>query len=196
MTTIVGIDPGAAGAIAQISPMVGIWRMPKSDRALVDLLQMFDPATTRVYIERAQAMPQKAARDGSRRFETGTSMFSYGVGYGVIRGVLAARRLWYREVSPATWKADLGLRLPSDGRDSAVRRAESKAASIAKARELFPEAADQIGKSDGKAEAVLIAEWGRRKGVEQPRRDGANAVHGHRERGVCRAEARAPRHRG
>ena len=155
MTTIIGIDPGAAGAIAQISPLVGIWRMPKSERALVDLLQMFDPATTRVYIERAQAMPQKAARDKSRGFETGTSMFSYGVGYGLIRGVLAARRLWYREVAPATWKADLGLwRQP-------------KAESIAKARALFPEAIDQIGKSDGKAEAILIAYWGQRRG-EQP----------------------------
>jgi len=154
MTTIVGIDPGATGAIAQISPMVGVWRMPRSDRALVDLLQMFDPATTRVYLERAQAMPQKAAREG-RGFETGTSMFSYGVAYGVIRGVLAARRLWYREVPSATWKADMGLwRQP-------------KAESIAKAKALFPEAIDQIGKSDGRAEAILIAEWGRRKG-EQP----------------------------
>lgn len=154
MTTIVGIDPGATGAIAQISPMVGVWRMPRSDRALVDLLQMFDPATTRVYLERAQAMPQKAAREG-RGFETGTSMFSYGVAYGVIRGVLAARRLWYREVPSATWKADMGLwRQP-------------KTASIEKAKALFPEAVDQIGKSDGRAEAVLIAEWGRRKG-EQP----------------------------
>lgn len=155
MTTIVGIDPGAAGAIAQISPVVAVWRMPRSDRALVDLLQMFDPATTRVYIERAQAMPQKAARDATRGFETGTSMFSYGVGYGLIRGVLAARRLWYREVPSATWKAGLGLwRQP-------------KSASIEKARELFPDAARQIGRSDGKAEALLIAEWGRRKG-EQP----------------------------
>lgn len=155
MTTILGIDPGASGAIAQISPMVGVWRMPKSDRALVDLLQMFDPATTRVYIERAQAMPQKAARDASRGFETGTSMFSYGVGYGVIRGVLAARRLWYREVPSATWKADMGLwRKP-------------KSASIEKARELFPEALDQIGKSDGRAEAMLIALWGQRKGEQQ-----------------------------
>lgn len=154
MTTIVGIDPGATGAIAQISPMVGVWRMPRSDRALVDLLQMFDPATTRVYLERAQAMPQKAAREG-RGFETGTSMFTYGVAYGVIRGVLAARRLWYFEVPSATWKADMGLwRKP-------------KAASVEKARALFPEAASQIGKSDGRAEAVLIAEWGRRRGEQQ-----------------------------
>lgn len=153
MTTIVGIDPGATGAIAQISPMVGVWRMPRSDRALVDLLQMFDPATTRVYLERAQAMPQKAAREG-RGFETGTSMFSYGVAYGVIRGVLAARRLWYREVPSATWKADMGLwRQP-------------KAESIAKAKALFPEAVDQIGKSDGRAEALLIAHWGQRRGEQ------------------------------
>ena len=155
MTTILGIDPGASGAIAQISPMVGIWRMPRSDRALVDLLQMFDPATTRVYIERAQAMPQKAARDGSRGFETATSMFTYGMGYGLILGVLAARRLWYREVASATWKADLGL------------WRKTKADSINKACELYPEAARDIGRSDGKAEAILIAHWGMRKG-EQP----------------------------
>ena len=153
MTTIVGIDPGAAGAIAQISPLVGIWRMPRSDRALVDLLQMFDPATTRVYIERAQAMPQKAFREG-RSGETGVSMFTYGVGYGVLRGVLAARRLWYREVPSATWKADLGLwRKP-------------KRESVELARRLYPEAADQIGKSDGRAEALLIAHWGQRRGEQ------------------------------
>lgn len=169
MTTIVGIDPGAAGAIAQISPMVGVWRMPGTDRALVDLLQMFDPATTRVYLERAQAMPRKAAADG-RGFETATSMFSYGVGYGVIRGVLAARRLWYREVAPATWKAALGLWTPKDPDGAALspetRKRASKRASIELARALFPEAADQIGKSDGRAEAVLIAEYGRRKGEQ------------------------------
>jgi len=153
VTTILGVDPGASGAIAQISPMVAVWRMPGSDRALVDLLQMFDPSTTRVYIERAQAMPAKAFKQG--RVETGTSMFSYGKAYGLILGVLAARRLWYREVPANTWKADLGLwRKP-------------KAASIEKAKALFPEAADQIGRSDGKAEAVLIAYWGQRKG-EQP----------------------------
>lgn len=133
--------------------MIAVWRMPRSDRALVDLLQMFDPATTRVYLERAQAMPQKAFREG-RQGETGTSMFTYGVGYGVIRGILAARRLWYREVPSATWKADLGLwRKP-------------KAESIARARALFPEAADQIGRSDGRAEAVLIAYWGMRRGEQ------------------------------
>ena len=153
MTTILGIDPGAAGAIAQISPLVGIWRMPRSDRALVDLLQMFDPATTRVYIERAQPMPRKAFGEG-RAGETGVSMFSYGRSYGVILGVLAARRLWYREVPSATWKAELGLwRKP-------------KSASVELARHLFPEAIDQIGKSDGRAEALLVAHWGRRRGEQ------------------------------
>lgn len=160
MTTILGIDPGATGAIAQISPMVEAWDMPSCASDLAALLRTFDPATTRVYIERSQPMPQKVGREG--RNVDPVSAFNYGRGYGVILGVMGALGLWYREVPSATWKTALHLSRPRGDKDF-----DPKAASLTKARLLFPEVRLFRKKDHGRAEALLIAYYGRRVGEQE-----------------------------
>ena len=85
-----------------------------------------------------------------------TSMFSFGQSYGFILGVLAALGIGVQLVPPRTWKKEFSL----IGKD--------KAASIEVCKRLFPGvnllASEKCRKdSDGMAEALLMAEYARRK---------------------------------
>jgi crossover junction endodeoxyribonuclease RuvC len=105
--------------------------------AIADLFQEF-PAT-HIYIE-----GQNSHMMGRQ------SAFNFGQGLGVIRGVIAALRIPYTTVSPAKWKKRFSL-------------ARDKDASRAAAIRLFPERSDLFlrKKDDGRAEATLIALYGR-----------------------------------
>ena len=139
-TTIIGIDPGATGAIAMIQPMVEVWDMPSTPHDLATLMRTFDANTTRVYVEKQWARPT----DGK------TIAFTLGQGYGEIVGVLATLGVAFHLVAPATWKRALGVTEKADSRR--------------KAQELYPTAPLSRVKDHGRAEALLIAEWGRRHG--------------------------------
>lgn len=92
------------------------------------------------------------------RGSSAQSAFAFGRAFGVVEG--AAESLWLRveTVSPARWKAAMGL-----GRD--------KGASRALACRLWPDRRDDFkrAKDDGRAEAALLAEaWcriGKRRGL-------------------------------
>lgn len=137
MTTVLGIDPGVQGAIGMVCPMVEVWPMPETPHELAALLRTFDPATTRAYVERVASRPNQSA----------PSMFKFGVGYGQILGILAALDIPHVLVTPAKWKRAMGL------------IGEEKAASKRLAQQLF----GKVAASEGKSEALLIAEWGRRQ---------------------------------
>ena len=97
-------------------------------------------------VEKVGAMPGQGV----------TSMFNFGQGFGFILGVLAALGIGVQLVPPGTWKKEFSL----VGKD--------KAASIEVCRRLFPgvnlRASEQCRKdSDGMAEALLMAEYARRK---------------------------------
>lgn len=136
MTTILGIDPGATGAIAMICPMVEVWPMPDTPHDLSALLRTFDAATTRVYVEAVHSMPGQGV----------ASTFKFGMVYGQILGILAAYDLRHTLVTPAKWKGALGL------------TGKPKSASKVLAQQLF----GKVASSEGKSEALLIAHWGRR----------------------------------
>jgi hypothetical protein len=74
-------------------------------------------------------------------------MFNYGVGYGAYLGILTALEIPFQEVRPQTWKKAYSLN-------------SEKSRSIIVAQQLFPGA--DIGKKDGRAEALLLAEYARR----------------------------------
>ncbi len=97
-------------------------------------------------IELAHAMPQQG----------GVSMFSFGEGYGLWKGLLSGLSIPYDVVSPAKWK-----------RDMLEGRGKGKGASRIHAQELFPELESELRlvKHDGRAEALLIAAWARRRGA-------------------------------
>lgn len=142
MTAILGIDPGMTGAIAQVSPMEEVWDMPETPHDLAALLATFDPATTVAYVEHVSSMPGQGV----------ASTFKFGYGFGVLIGCLASRGIRYELVTPARWKRAMGL-------------SKDKGESRALAQSLYPGLASQLSqaKDHGRAEALLIAEWGKRE---------------------------------
>lgn len=73
------------------------------------------------------------------------------INYGILLGVIIDKGIPYEEISSQEWKKYFNL------------IGEDKKSSIAKAKQLFPDATDLIGNNDNIAEAILIAEYGRRK---------------------------------
>lgn len=147
----IGIDPGLDGALALLErgkllvedmPTLRLQRGREIDipRLAVILSEWGCSALdTRVIVERQQAMPGQGV----------SSTLKTGIGYGVILGVLGALRIPFERVQAQQWKRKFGL-LRSD-----------KRASIARARELHPDAPLSLSKHHGRAEAILIAEWAR-----------------------------------
>lgn len=141
----VGIDPGKLGAL------VLLWedgreaiRLPFDPVAYRDALRILDPASTLVVLEHVGAMPGQGV----------TSCFSFGENFGFIRGLLEAFRLPYELVRPQKWKREFSC-------------TSDKNTSIEVARRLFPwfslKRTPRCTKDDdGLAEALLMAEYGRR----------------------------------
>ena len=77
-------------------------------------------------------------------------MINYGVGYGIWIGILAALNIPYTEVHPVTWKSKI---MAGMGKE--------KDASIARAKQLYPTADLSLKKHHGRADALLIAHFGR-----------------------------------
>jgi crossover junction endodeoxyribonuclease RuvC len=97
-------------------------------------------------VEKVGAMPGQGV----------TSMFSFGQSYGFVWGVLTALGIGYQLVPPTLWKREFGL-LHTE-----------KQGSVDVAKRLFPGVSllptDRCRKdSDGMSDALLIAEYARRK---------------------------------
>ena len=150
-TIFIGIDPGKNGGIAVIDTYEKVLQtIPYSDEALLDLFEkisrMYDDARFSVCcLEKVGARPGQGV----------VSMFSFGQSVGYIKGVLEAFKIPYQEISPQKWKKEFGLN-------------SEKAASAEVCRKLFPDvnllASSRCKKPhDGMAEALLMAEYARRK---------------------------------
>ena len=151
MRSFLGIDPGQKGGIAIIFPrkttitQTSVIDMPTIGKeidvkAVIELLEnTIDPV---VIIEIQKAFPKQGA----------TSGFTNGFNYGLLLGALKALgKVKIIRVLPGDWKREMLRGLNKN----------DKALSIARARELFPKM--DIPKSkDGRAEALLLAEYGRR----------------------------------
>ena len=111
-------------------------------RGVLDLLEPEDDTLHIAVIEQVAAM----------RGQGVTSMFRFGQGYGQVEMAIAAQRLPVHYVTPQKWKGYFGL-----SRDKGVSR------SVASQR--FPSIATQFArvKDDGRAEACLIALYGKEK---------------------------------
>lgn len=152
----IGIDPGLSGAIAIISPsgiklhdtpavLTGKGREYDLD-ALLSLLQSpTEEFMIKAAIENVHAMPKQGV----------TSMFKMGYGLGLWHAALVAKSIPFLRVEPQRWKKEFGL------------RGKNKEGSRLRAIELFPEVREQLQrkKDDGRAEALLIAEWLRRSAL-------------------------------
>lgn len=147
-TIFIGIDPGKKGGIACIDTENKIsYTEPYSDKALIDLCSNASRNCGEVMccLEKVGAMPGQGV----------VSMFSFGQSVGYIKGVLESFRIPYQEITPKKWKNEFGLN-------------SEKAASAEVCRKLFPDvgllATPRCKKPhDGMAEALLMAEYARRK---------------------------------
>jgi crossover junction endodeoxyribonuclease RuvC len=150
-----GIDPGVNGALAildEAGNCRGVLDMPtlaavgsKSRRvidgpALIRWLGKLPVGRTIAVLEEVSSMP----RDGH------VGAFAFGRSYGIIETALAAARIPFRTVRPQVWKKAMGVLAD---KDQARQRAS----------QLIPSGAHHwpLKKHDGRAEAALIAQYGR-----------------------------------
>jgi len=155
MKYLIGIDPGVSGAVAILNSrghLLDVFDAPTvemkvgkalkrriSPEILVSLLLPFTDASA--WVEQVSARPGQGV----------SSMFAFGESYGLVKGVLAGLQIQTNTVTPNAWKKELQLNAGKD-------------ASRAKAAQMWPQQAGEFSrvKDDGKAEAALIAEYGRR----------------------------------
>lgn len=146
---VVGIDPGQKGGIACLSgqhseavpmPLVG---KELDTASIVRILR--DRPVDLVVIEKVGTMPKQGI----------VSAFTFGYGVGVIECAVQVLEIPLRRVTPQAWKK---LVLAGTAKD--------KDAALAHVRRAYPEVDLMPGRTrtpqDGVADAVCIAEYGRR----------------------------------
>ena len=158
----IGIDPGLRGAVGVIGDLMAPFTSP----FVVDTPTVIveGETTRRKYIVPAMALllkPFAERQDVLAVLENVHSMpkqgvsssFCFGEGKGMWEGILAAYGIPTELVSPQRWKKAI---MADQGKD--------KSAARFKAMALFPSLADQLKlvKHDGRAEALLMAEYARR----------------------------------
>jgi crossover junction endodeoxyribonuclease RuvC len=160
-----GIDPGLKGGLAFLhpdfdgqrpafvfdTPSVTVSRNGKNRSEYLienmrDILMREgrDACESFAILESVHAMPGQGA----------TSMFSFGRGLGIWEGLLVGCGIPYAKIAPQTWKKAMMPDMARDNKDS----------SRIAAMRLFPKLSEQLArkKDDGRAEALLLAEYGRR----------------------------------
>lgn len=154
----IGIDPGKNGGIAVIHD-----KLPKpidvtvykySDDDLIDVIDVCTKGSSiavhrdeeiKCVLEKVNAMPGQGV----------VSMFNFGQNFGFIQGVLKSYEIPFELVPPQKWKKEFSV-------------TSDKNTSIEVVKRLFPnvnlKATERCKKDhDGMAEALLMAEYARRK---------------------------------
>lgn len=171
-----GIDPGLDGALAllgedgevlavELMPVIGAKGSKREldERGLLRVLRALriervpELAIDLAVIEHAQALPRQSAVAGFRQ----------GATWGATRMALSALGIRHEVARPQDWRRGVGLSSAGSGTKGAVQR-QRKADSIALAQRLFPGVDLRASERcrvphDGKAEALLLAEYARRR---------------------------------
>ena len=146
---VIGIDPGQTGGIAIIrdGDVTCALPMPVIEKgldakAIRDVIHVADF----VVMEKVSAMPKQGM----------VSTFHFGVGYGMLQGIILTLGIPLRLVTPQAWKKEILAGTTKD-----------KAASIDYCKRVYPYI-NLIPKGhrkphDGIADAILIADFGHRK---------------------------------
>jgi crossover junction endodeoxyribonuclease RuvC len=146
---VIGIDPGASGAIVLLEDNIPIewtimptYKVGSATRVNASELVYFmdNMDIDHVYVEQVGAMPGQGV----------TSMFNFGHSCGTVMGVIGALDYPHTMVTPQKWKKAAGL----IGTD--------KDAARARAIQLWPtwRALDSKGKGQAFADAALIGRYG------------------------------------
>ena len=138
-----GIDPGKGGAAAFLptDPAATLLVFPYAKYTAGELgrvLYMERYSITAAALEKVHSMPAQGVK----------SVFSFGENFGWWQGCLDACGIEYELVTPQRWQTDLDCRTGGD--KNVTKRL---------AQELFPD----VRVTHAVADALLIAEWCRRK---------------------------------
>ena len=141
----IGLDPGKKGGLALIYSNGSVYVEPLTNDNLRQTMAGLSGFETRCALEKVHAMPKQGV----------ASTFTFGEGYGYIKGVLESFGISYQEIQPERWKKEFGLN-------------SDKAKSIEVCKRLFPNVSLKATErcrvdSDGLAESLLLAEYARRK---------------------------------
>lgn len=146
----IGIDPGKNGGIALIKTtqekLVDVKTRVFDESVLVNVLDELQYSyCCKCVVEKVSARPGQGV----------VSMFNFGQNFGFIQGVLKAYRMPFQLVPSPVWKKEFSV-------------TSDKNTSIEVAKRLFPDvnlkATERCKKDhDGMAEALLMAEYARRK---------------------------------
>lgn len=147
MKIIIGIDPGASGAIAVFKTEMKVFKMPDNVHDIRDLfisisLDKREEDPIQVYMESVHAMPGNG----------GCSLFTFGKGVGQIEGVLAALNLSVIMVTPQKWQKHFSLPKKKDFQTKTLWKARLRQEALKR----FP--ITEIKREEG--DAVLIAAYG------------------------------------
>jgi crossover junction endodeoxyribonuclease RuvC len=143
---VMGIDPGINGGLTLLNDgrIDGVWVMPTIEKGL-------DAKTIRnilvdidfVVMEKVSAMPKQGV----------VSMFHFGVGYGMLQGIIITLGIPLRLITPQAWKKEILAGTTKD-----------KAASIEYVKRVYPYLdvipAGYRKPHDGICDSVCIAEFG------------------------------------
>lgn len=147
MKTYIGVDPGKSGAMAIIHALGNVEVIPfdavNYSLALARVRSGAYPVTC--CVEKVSAMPGQGV----------VSMFNFGHNLGVIEGLLRGYGIPYQLVPPQTWKKEFSLSSDKNKSIEVCQKLFPKVSLLATERSRKP--------SDGIAEAILIAEYARRK---------------------------------
>ena len=151
--SIMGIDPGLKGGIAYISKeSCWVSDMPKTVLEVAYYLHS-DIKADCVVVEKVHALPGQSCK----------SNFTFGMSYqtAIVLAITLSSKSETELVTPQEWKKYFGLK-----REEGETKAQFKKRSVDLARELFPDLSKDLPYSkDGRAEALLIAEYYRRTRV-------------------------------
>lgn len=166
MRPVIGIDPGLSGGIAVIDldarrilgandiPTIGDDSKKRVDALAIKkwLVPFMNFGIRAAYCERASAMPSIPGKDGKRRDAGAASAFNYGRGVGYLEAVFVMLELPLLHVEARGWSQHFQL---ASGEDKKERSRQLVLQRYPAAHELF-----ELKKHHGRAEAVLIAEFG------------------------------------
>lgn len=146
---VIGIDPGAKGGIAVIDyGGVTLYPMPPTEKGVVDLIQSLSRYKKKhCFIEKVGSVPGNAAR----------SMFTFGMGVGVLHASLISANVPFELVRPIQWMRGMGIRK----KKKTETKTQWKNFLKQNAERLFPEEKLTLATCD----ALLIAEFCRRTRV-------------------------------
>lgn len=146
---ILGIDPGKNGGIAVLdadtNEIVDVTAMPSTLTDISDFVERYSDAVCAV-IETVHSMPGQGV----------ASMFTFGQYYGYVQMAVVAHKVRCIDVLPSKWQSSLGVK---------AKKGEPKVAHKNRLKELAQKLFPKVKVTLKNADALLLAEYGRKYGV-------------------------------